>query len=186
MEINKLLTHLRKLECRHIKLVGDLAKVNKPLAASMLNVNFDVIDGLNSFSNDELTERLMTVFEINRRCILTINSPLELTTNDAPCRHSADCLELTQVKANERRILIAMRELALNDIDVAVAICKLTYEDAAELVETPADVVEECVYANHREGLLKLVIRDMRSLKKFMNVSRLSYAGIQFDRLVCH
>ena len=186
MEIIKLLNSLRRLESEHIRLVSELALVNKPLAASMLNVGFSVIEGLSQFNHDELKSKLMGVFEINRKSILTINTPLTFKETPFNVDIRNDCIELTKVKANERKILVTLRELVLMDTDVAVAVSGIDYESAATLADTPADIVEEIVYANRLSGLLKLAIKDINGLQDFLKATRLSQAGIQFDRLISH
>jgi hypothetical protein len=70
------------------------------------------------------------------------------------------------------------------DTDIGVAICRLDYKTAVELANTPLDIVEENVYASRNRGLLKLGVKDLKALKEFIAVERLSQAGIHFDKLV--
>lgn len=182
-EINQLLEHLRKLESEHLRLVCELAQTNKAIAAGMLNVSFDTLESLRNIPFDELDKCLINVFQVNRKSILTINSPLNFTNNDTSYSAS-DCIALTRVKASERKILMQMREIVREETAVGMISCNIDYNDAITLGNTPLDVVEDCVYANRNCGLLKLAIDDMKGLKEFMKVRRLSFAGIQFDRLL--
>ena len=186
MEIIKLLNSLRRLETEHIRLVSELALVNKPLAASMLNVGFQVIEELAKFDHIELSAKLMGVFEINRKSILSLNEPLTFKESSFNVEAVNDCFELTKVKANERKILVTLRELVLMDTDIAVAVSGINYESAAILADTPADIVEEIVYANRLSGLLKLVIKDISGLGVLVKHKRLSHAGIQLDKIITH
>lgn len=184
MEINTLLNSLRRLECKHINLVCNLAKENKALAACMLNIPIDMMDKLEKIDPLEINQKLMSVFEINRRSLFTLEKPLTLPDNMVVMHEAHDNEIVGRIKSNERKIIVTMRELMQMDTDIGMVICRLNYQSAIELCNTPADMVEESVYASRNSGLLKLMVKDITGLYEFINTKRLSHAGLRYDRLV--
>lgn len=168
MDALKILSEIRNRECIILGLYKELAKENEGLTASMLNVSFDIVKKLKSSSAD-LSDNLVRCFNANTSSLFTLSATKITASPDRHDSKSATHDTVMRIKAQERKVVLEMRDICIKFPAIAAGCCGLSVEQIDSMVQCSASEVMEFCY-QIKEPILKLRVGKEKGFGELLKV----------------
>lgn len=187
MEAIKILSEIRARECSILGLYKQLAEENLAAAAAGLNVSFDSARLLRD-APAKLPENIKASFKANASTIFSL-AVKKFTVNPRKVQDELVNQTIREIRASERKILLDLRDIAIQDPSIAAGCCGLTFEQIDSLRSITASELIEFSYIAHASGqLLKIKFNRDKAFAELVQVGKkpcFAHFGFLMDRAAC-
>lgn len=165
MDAVQILKDIRVREANMLKLIGEVSSRDKSIASAFFNYSFDVQERLRSLTDDMLgcvidafLENTSTLFRLN----MSLNSDSLSGVFDQRADES-QVIDFTEngkrinaIRAQERKILLLMRELALIAPDTLKTSCRLSDDEVKRFRDISVDALLELTFLQRNTTIFRL------------------------------
>lgn len=187
MDAINILAEIRGRECSMLGLYKRLADENVAAAAAGLNVSFESVKLLRE-SPSKITDNIKASFQANTSTIFTLGVKRISLSNKAT-QITDDNRILQEIRAHERKIILELRDIAIQDPSVAAGCCGLSFEQVDSLRTISAGRLIDFTYEAHASGpLFKIKFNKDRAFAELIKVGRkpcFNNFGLLMDRVAC-
>lgn len=192
MDAVQILRDIRVREANLLKLIGEVSSRDKSIASAFFNYSFDVQERLRSLTDDMLGCVVDAFFE-NTSTLFRLNMSLNcdgLTgqfDQRADVSHVKDFTEngkrINAIRAQERKILLLMRELALISPDTLKTSCRLSDDEVKRFRDISIDALLELTFMQRNSTIFRLKFDSKKLMDEFISWLREPAAfGLVLDR----
>lgn len=173
MSAVSILRDIRVREANLLRLISEVTKADKAVSSALFNYNFDVQKLLRKFDIsmqegliDAFYENTSSLFKLHMSIASLEEEILSVTKIDYATKVSVLTPHgrlLFEIRAEERKILMLMRELAVNWPDTLKVCCGVSDSDNKKLREISVDALLELAF-QHRQGTIFRLKCDTKKL----------------------
>lgn len=170
MDALKILSEIRNRECIILGLYRELTRENEGMAASMLNISFDMVRHLKN-SAESLSENLLRSFNANTSSLFTLTvKSISVAPESNETQAQTQTHEIVQrIRAQERKVVLEMRDMCLKFPAIAAGCCGLSVEQIDSMVmRSVSDVMEFCY--QQKEPILRLRVGKEKGFAELLKV----------------
>lgn len=149
----RILSSIRDKECAILGLYQSLAKESIAVTATSMNLTFECVKALKT-APSSLGENLQKAFEANTTSLFTLAIPIVEGKADSKTPDKEKNPIVQQIRANERKLMLELRDLATNYPSVAAVCCGLNAEQINSLKSISSSELIEFCYREHKNGPL--------------------------------
>jgi hypothetical protein len=149
----KILSNIRAKECQMLRLYQSLSMENVAIAATCMNLTFECVKTLKA-APTSLGDNLQRAFEANTASLFTLAVNVIGEHIDDVSADSEQNPLIQQIRANERKLILELRDLAIEYPFVAAACCGLSEEQIQGLKSISSSELIEFCYREHKNGPL--------------------------------
>lgn len=149
----RILSNIRDKECQLLRLYQSLSRESVAITATCMNVTFECVRALRD-APTSLGDNLQRAFEANTTSLFSLSVKVSTdNVSDVKTDNEHNPL-IQQIRANERKIILELRDLANEHPAVAAFCCGLSEEQIAGLKRISSSELIEFCYREHRHGPL--------------------------------
>lgn len=186
MDALRILSEIRKRECNILGLYKSLALESDGVVASMLNISFEMVKQL-KFAPAELSDNLLCSFSANTSTLFALAIKEVSAPSEQQEMKEIDCLLVKQIRAEERKIMLELRDICINFPSIAAGCCAMTHQQIDSLVACSAsDVLEFCFQA--KSPILKLRFSKEKGFGELIKIGSkpcFGTLGLLMDKVAC-
>lgn len=195
MDAVRILRDIRIREANMLRLIAQVAKKDRSIASAFFNYSFDVQQGLRGFT-PSMQQNLIDAFYENTQTIFRMRLSISQYETDYASTgknlFGSNVADLTpfgkimhEIKAEERKILLLMRELAVKSPDTMKTCCGLNDCDMKKFREISVDSLVELSFQNRQATIFRLKFDTKKLFDEFIGwLSEPVAVGLFLDKAV--
>ncbi len=177
MDAVQILRDIRVREANMLKLIALVSRKDKSVASAFFNYSFDVQERLRTFS-ESMGVNLIDAFFENTCTVFKMTRPLSCIENENKSSKKAkfpdNVSDLTpqgkfihELRSEERKILLLMRELAVTSPDTMKNCCCLNEQEIRRFREISVDELLELSFMQRQGTIFRLKFDTKKLIEEF-------------------